>query len=251
MLFRINKRDVKREVDRLGANKKTLKGLTVSPVANAYKQAVWNLTDTLQDADAYSLAQWLVHVERWIDDRGKNITATYNRGEILFVEFGAMNYGYEPSYEHPAIVLANAFNTILVAPCSSQTFGKGHRNVIDITVTEATGLTNNTGIGIGGARWISKNRVLNRAGKVTNPVILDKLDEFLLNNLHFYQVVLAHHENEVYNLNREKKVVEDELETMKELLISVEDLISRFSPELLQQFKAIAASAKEKSEKNN
>ncbi|GGG07744.1 type II toxin-antitoxin system PemK/MazF family toxin [Paenibacillus aceti] len=138
-MFKIDKREVKQEVEKLGKNRKTTKGLQVTPIANPYKKAVWNLMDKLQESDAYSMVQWLIHVERWIDDHGKNVTARYSRGDIVFIELGAMNFGFEASYEHPAIVIANSYNTVLIAPCSSKTHGKGRRDVIDISITDTLG----------------------------------------------------------------------------------------------------------------
>ncbi len=198
--------------------------------------------DKLQEADAYSMAQWLVHVERWIDDHGKDQKAKYERGEIVFIELGAMNFGYEASYEHPAIVIANSYNTVLVAPCSSKTYGKGRRDVIDIPKSDATGLTSDTGIGVGGIRWISKNRIMNRLGKVTNPIILDKIDEHLLKQLFFYNVISAHHHNEIMDLERKQDMLKAELDEMKSVLRSVEELLLTQSPELVESFKAIAVS---------
>ncbi|RJG23761.1 hypothetical protein [Paenibacillus thiaminolyticus] len=78
-MFPVDKRRVKREVEKLGSSKKTTKGLKVSLVADSYKKTIWNLMDKLQEADAYSMAQWLVHVERWIDDHGKETRAKYER----------------------------------------------------------------------------------------------------------------------------------------------------------------------------
>lgn len=246
-MFPIDKRKIKREVERLGdTNKKTVKGVNVPPVADAYKQSVWNLMDTLQGVDAYSMAQWLVHVDRWIDDIGKEVRTKYERGDIVFIELGAMNFGYEASYEHPAIVIANAYNTVLIAPCSSKSFGRGHRDVIDLPKTAATGLSEDTGVGVGGIRWISKNRILNRSGNVTNPIILDKIEAYLLNQLYFHKVLTAHLENQLFDLERKQNKLEAELEEKKSILISVEELLLRHSPELEGTFKEIASGKTEK-----
>jgi mRNA-degrading endonuclease toxin of MazEF toxin-antitoxin module len=249
ILFHIDKRGVKREVEKLGTDKKIIKGLKVAPVADTYKKTVWNLMDKLQEADAYSMAQWLVHIERWIDDHGKDVRTKYERGEIVFIELGAMNFGYEASYEHPAIIIANSYNTVLIAPCGSKTYGKGRKDVIDIPkrdttgmVAHSTGLTSDSGIGVGGIRWISKNRILNRSGKVTNPLILDQIDEYLLSQLFFHNVLSAHHDNKIFELERKQHKLEDEMKEMKSILKQVEELLVAQSPELMKTFKSIASS---------
>ncbi|AZK45411.1 type II toxin-antitoxin system PemK/MazF family toxin [Paenibacillus lentus] len=241
-MFPIDKRNVKREVDRLGDHRKKIeKGFTVAYVAESYKKTIWNLMDTLQDADAYSMAQWLIHVDRWIDDRGKEIKAKYKRGEIINVELGAMNFGYEASYEHPAIVMANGYNRILIAPCSSKSFGKGHRDVIDMPRADATGLTENTGVGVGWTRWISKNRILDRIGVVKNIAILDRIDEYLMNELFYNKVLAAHYDNHIYDLEKKQRNLEAELEEMKSIIESIEELLLRHSPELYEQYREIAS----------
>lgn len=241
-MFPIDKRNVKREVDKLGDHrKKSEKGMNVPFVAESYKKSIWNLMDTLRGTDAYSMAQWLIHVDRWIDDRGKEIKAKYKRGEIVIVELGAMNFGYEASYEHPAIVMANGYNRILIAPCSSKSFGKEHRDVIDIPKTEANGLTENTGVGVGWTRWVSKNRVLNRVGNVKNIAILDRIDEYLINQLFYNTVLTANHDNQIYDLETKQRRLETELEVMKSIMESVEELLLRHSPELYEQYMEIAS----------
>ncbi|WP_310735664.1 type II toxin-antitoxin system PemK/MazF family toxin [Paenibacillus thiaminolyticus] len=161
---------------------------------------------------------------------------------MVFIELGAMNFGYEASYEHPAIIIANSYNTVLLAPCSSKTYGRGRKDVIDLPKSDTTGLTSDSGIGVGGIRWISKNRILNRSGKVTNPIILEKVDEYLLNSLFFYKVLSAHHDNEIFDLKRKQSALKAELSDVKSVLKSVEELLLNHSPELLESFKEVAAS---------
>ncbi len=244
-MFPIDKRAIKREVDRLGSpRKKEEKGLNVTLVAESYKKTVWNLMDTLQDIDAYTMYHWLLHMERWIKDSRRDLKTPYQRGEIVYVELGAMNFGYEASYEHPAIVMANSHNMVLVAPCSSQKFGKGHKDGIDIPVTEATGLTRNTGVSLSNIKWISKNRIVDRAGVVTNIVKLDQIDDYLMKQLYYSRVLDAHHDNEIFDLTREQIEQEKEIEALKSVLSSIEDMLTRHSPDLLDSFRDIAATKK-------
>lgn len=226
--------------------------------------------DTLHDKDAYTLMNWVIHIDRWIDNLSKDVKTKYNRGDIVYVEWGAMNFGYEPSYEHPGVIVANGYNTVLVAPCSSQTFGKGHNGVFDLPKTDATGLTDDTGVSANAARWISKNRIINRAGSVLNIKVMDQVDEFLMNQTFFYKVVKASYENEIFDLNRDKASLEQELADVKtqledterqaekrlekltevkselhSFLRSVEDLLQNRAPELVDAYRQVANSAPE------
>lgn len=223
-MFPIDRRRIKRNVNALGTRKKSQSGLTVAELADSYKMSVWNLTDTLNDKDAYTMLNWVLHVDRWIDNLGKDVHTKYERGDIVFVEWGAMNFGFEPSYEHPGVVVANAFNSILVAPCSRQTFGKGYKGVFDLLKVDAVGLTDDSGISASAVRWISKNRIINHAGSVSNRKVLDQVDDFIVNQIHLYQIDQAYHENELYDLNKHKNILEKELADVKAKLEDAEAL---------------------------
>lgn len=207
------------------------------------------------------MLNWVIHVDRWIENFGLDVKTKYKRGDIVFVEWGSMNFGFEPSYEHPGLVIANAYNTVLVAPCSSQTFGKGHKGVFDLPKTGAKGLKEDTGVSANAARWISKNRIVDHVGSVLEFKILDQVEEYLMNQLFFTLIVEAYHENEIFDLNRKMKRLEKEfgdaekqskeysqqlMEIKNELRSfyrSVEELLQRRAPELLDAYRQVASSA--------
>ncbi len=222
--------------------------------------------DTMNVADTYSMMNWIIHVDRWRINLGKISTTVYKRGDIIFVEWGAMNFGYEPSYEHPGVVIANEHNTVLVAPCSSQTYGRGHSGVFDLPMTEATGLTQNTGVSAIAIRWISKNRIINKAGEVQNPKILFDIEEYLVEKTLFYQAIKAYHENEVKDFSiREAQLKEQLAETIAQrevaenyaqinnqkilqikseihsFLQEIEDLLQKRAPDLIEAYREAAS----------
>jgi mRNA-degrading endonuclease toxin of MazEF toxin-antitoxin module len=246
-MFPIDRRKIKRDVKALGERKKYEKGLSVKDLADSYKMSVWNMMDMLQEKDAYTMLNWVVHVDRWIENFGIDVRTKYKRGDIVFVEWGAMNFGFEPSYEHPGLVIANAYNTVLVAPCSSQTFGKGHKGVFDLPKTGARGLKEDTGVSANAVRWISKNRIVDHIGSVLDFKILDQVEEYLMNQLFFTLVVEAYHENEIFDLNRKMKSLNQQLMEIKNELRSfyrsVEELLQRRAPELLDAYRQVASSA--------
>ncbi|MGN7170833.1 type II toxin-antitoxin system PemK/MazF family toxin [Paenibacillus cellulositrophicus] len=258
-MFPIDKRTIKRDVDALGASqKKRIKGLTVSTLADSYKNSTWNMMDTIHDSDAYTMLNWVLHIDRWINNIGKEYKTKYNRGEIVFVEWGAMNFGYEPSYEHPGVIIANAYNTVLIAPCSSQTYGKSINGIIDLPITDATGLTDNSGVAANAVRWISKNRILNRLGIVSNKIILDQVEDYILKKVFYSNVNEGYYMNEIFDLKKEKAVLEIDLENTKEqlgktknhlsemkdetrlLLDDIENLLKSKAPGILEAYKEVA-----------
>jgi hypothetical protein len=128
-------------------------------------------------------------------------TTYYEPGTILMVDLGATNMGNEPMYEHPCVVLINDFKMVLVAPCSSKKYGRGHANVID--ATPADGFHVNTGIQMGSFRWIDKKRVTNVMGAVTDPTLLHRMEMYILNLFPAYHTAAADHLHEVALLDNE------------------------------------------------
>ncbi|MDF2650000.1 MAG: hypothetical protein K0Q73_5805 [Paenibacillus sp.] len=231
-MFQIDRRTIKRDVGALGTAKKVNQGITVPTLADEYKKSVWNLMDTTNIMDAYSMMNWIIHVDRWRVNLGRTSITPYVRGDIVYVEWGAMNFGYEPSYEHPGVVISNGHNTVLVAPCSSQTYGKGHTGVFDLPTTDATGLTQDSGVSAGAIRWISKNRIINKAGEVHNPKILYNIEEFLAENTLLYQAIKAHHENEILDFTRREAQLQKELAETKAHLATAEGQAQLHSQQL-------------------
>ncbi len=230
-LFTVDKRKVKNALNALGAQKKIQKGLDAPVIGDSYKQTIWNLIDTLQGADAYQMTYWLHHVDRWIAHKAGTIKTKYQRGEILFVEFGAMNFGFEPSFEHPAVVLSNNFNTILVAPGSSQTYSKRYDNIISVPTTDMRGLDKNTGFDAGAIRWISKDRVLDRLGHITAPHHLHQIEKYMTDRLDYHKDVMtqqeAYYENQIYDLSREKEALLEQHEQQALRILELERLLSK------------------------
>lgn len=182
-MFRIRRQDLENKTKPIQS--KSTQGNADKDLYEAFKKTTWNIIDLVSNFSVYEMAHWVNNIDRWIHNRTckENLT-TYKRGTILFVDLGADNFRFEPSFTHPCIVLQNRRRSVYVVPCSTKKYGKGYPEIID--ATKEDGFQYNTGIQIENARWIHKNRVISVHNKVKNRV-LDEIDYYLLNNIPSYK----------------------------------------------------------------
>lgn len=214
-----------------------------------YKLKMWNVMDYLQELKIYDLAQWIIAHDRVLANLIRDNTAKYKRGDVLMVELGASNFKYEPSFEHPAVVLHNDFRKLLVAPCSSQKFGKGYPEVIDADPSDG-GFKKATGIQMNDVRWISKNRVATRLGTITNQSLLNKIDDYMLKFLPKYQSLfdkqnerIAELQDELAELQLKHSALEEQQHKLREVAdmsVAVLEFL-RSDPKLYSEFQAVQA----------
>lgn len=172
--------------------------------------------DFLKGFSTYEMAHWTNFSDRWISNRNSELNNIgYNRGTILFVDLGASNFGHEPSFTHPAIVLDQNRDSLLIVPCSSKKFGKGFPEIVDATPSD--GFSSNTGIQTNSIRWISKNRVISSISS-TNSIILNKIDLLLLRSIPSHKKIVLDKENTIHILEQEKKRLEVENRNLKKQL---------------------------------
>lgn len=137
---------------------------------DAFNHTIDNTIDHFSESTSYELAQTINYIDHWMkDEKEKPIYENYGIGSILFVDFGAMNFGFELSYPHPSVVLGESDAFLFVIPCSTRKHGKYFPDILD--GTKEDGFLSDTGVILDNCRWISKGRVIARMGKVT--------DEFL------------------------------------------------------------------------
>lgn len=101
------------------------------------------------------------------------------------VDLGAMNFGYEFSYSHPAVVLYSTEDMLYIVPGSSKKFGLGKRGIID-AMNALDGFDKDTGLLLYNMRWIHKNRVKHSTGKQTSQRVLKNIEDFILRLNHEY-----------------------------------------------------------------
>ncbi len=123
----------------------------------------------------------ILSLYNWINSHQTRSSTNYSPGTIINVDLG-LGYGYELSYRHPCIVLADdgGFN-VYVVPCSSGKYGKFIPSVLDATT--ADGFTLNTGCMIDSAKWIQKVRINRSLGQVS-PTFYKKLCQSVFNYSH-------------------------------------------------------------------
>ncbi|WP_405131062.1 hypothetical protein MHB43_31810 [Paenibacillus sp. FSL H8-0317] len=227
--FQINEVQLDRAV-RLPVMKQT-DGQQVPDVVNAYKLMLWNMHDITSKFKAYNMVQWTKYIDHWSNTYGRRFTTNYSRGDILMVDLGAMNYGYEFSYTHPVIVVYETLDMVFVVPGSSKKFGIHQQGVVDATSAN-DGFDRDTGLLLYNMRWIHKNRIKHATGRQTSQRILKKIEEFNLRiNHEYHQEVQRRAESnkklrtKVYDLNQEIRQLQNSINQNEHKLIQSETKI--------------------------
>lgn len=203
-MFRINRGQI--EIESKAATAKSDDLRSNATVFDAVRLAFLNLVEKITQLPVYNAAHWTCNVDRWIDNLQSENRTTYRRGEIVFLDLGAQNFRYEPSYTHACIVLADRRDSILIVPCSTKKYGSGYRDIID--ATPADGFMRNTGIQSESFRWVNKNRVVSQTGKQVSSNILEKLDRVLLS-------FAPAHKREVAKLNAELEALKAKIAALE------------------------------------
>jgi len=177
-MFPIDRSLVKRKTRE--ADAKTKSARLDPQLFDQFKLKMWNMMDHLSEQQMYDLGQWIIAHDRVLKNQtGTENTRLYHRGEVVMVELGASNFKYEPSFEHPAVVLVNTWRDVLIAPASSKKYGKGFPDIIDATPADG-GFTANSGIQMHAVRWVHKNRITVQHGRIRNAALLEAIDTYML-----------------------------------------------------------------------
>ena len=198
-------------------------GNTDNNLYEIYKLNLWNLFDFTNSFSKYEMAQWCLHINRWMKNRLYEHTRYYKRGSIVLVELGGDNFKFEPSFAHPCIILAERERKILIVPCSSKRYGRGFRDIIDAK-KNIDGFQLDTGIQVEDYRWVNKNRIISKLGK-TSPDILNKIDKRILKDIPSYRKEKAKYaiienknselEEEIIELKNKNSELEEEIIELK------------------------------------
>ena len=183
-MFRINRTRIEGETRSADAKRQRLHDN--STVLDAVKLLFVNIIDEIMKLPVYNAAHWVCNMDRWIDNLQSDNKATYQRGEIVFLDLGAQNFKYEPSYTHACIVLANRSKSILIVPCSTKKFQSGYR-------------------------------VVSRTGKRVSSDILDRLDHVLVSFAPSHSREISRLNGEIQRLNQKIAGLEEIVKTIGEV----------------------------------
>lgn len=219
---------------------KEIPGKDDSELYPIYIHSLTNFSDLTRNYSTYEMAHWTNYADRFCNSKKgpSQNTKGYKRGSIVFVDLGAGNFGHEPSYTHPAVVLQQNRVSIMVAPCSSKKYGCGYPKIVD--ATSENGFTTNTGIQTDSIRWISKDRVISWLGRVDSS-ILDCIDSILLEGIPTHEREILEKDNAISQLEEEKSAVEEENDTLKSEKASLEEKIKKLNEEIAQLKESISS----------
>lgn len=171
------------------ANLATIKGKK----AEDDPQLLIDFEAVLREVVPYLSQVEMEHAIRWMlgwikytqDKKGikrKFANRQYNkdRGRLVFIELHG-HFGKELTFPHLAVVLANGYNWILVAPISTNAYNKPNEPLyIDLIPGNAYDTVQNTcGVMLNNLRVISKNRILDQFGKIRSSK-LDEIDKTIV-----------------------------------------------------------------------
>ncbi|MFE0507131.1 type II toxin-antitoxin system PemK/MazF family toxin [Peribacillus butanolivorans] len=146
------------------------------------------LDRTVRKMDMEDAIKWALGLDLYVRDKSnqsnpplysKFATRSFvgERGRIVSIElFG--HFDTEFTFEHPAIVLGGGTDWIIVAPISSPCYGDGIDTHVDLTTAINHGEMRNTcAIKLESIRAISKRRIIEWYGKISDKTKLDEIDE--------------------------------------------------------------------------
>lgn len=144
------------------------------------------LENTVRKKDLENGINWYLGFDSYVKDKKVSQCRKFNKiifrkGEIITVDFFG-HFGTELTYEHPAIILKDTYDGIIIAPISSSCFNDNIPTHISLqkNISDIGGMKNNCGIKLEQIRFISKNRIIYRHGKVSNTKKLDEIDNGLM-----------------------------------------------------------------------
>lgn len=205
----------RRQIDTLSkeCDSKIKKGKENPDIYEEYIKSMWNKRDLIDTYSEYEMCHWTNFSDRYIKNRENKNIKSYKRGDIVFVDLGAVNFGFEPSFTHPCVVLKNDYNLIFVVPCSSKKYGTGFPEIIDAEISD--GFAKPTGLQMNAIRFISKNRIISNTGSKVSSRILNLVDDYLLELNVKYNIQVRNNEKDLEKLMAENERLKKEISDLQ------------------------------------
>ncbi|WP_418302365.1 type II toxin-antitoxin system PemK/MazF family toxin [Lysinibacillus fusiformis] len=188
------------------------------------------LNNNFRSWDLEKGIRWIMGYANFINQNepgrkiSKFIKKDYPKGTIIMVDFFG-SFGNELTYDHPAIVLAESGNDLIIAPISStpSLYSDSHYYHVDLPKgnSEFGSLTKDSVIKIEQLRYISKKRILYKKKRVINNDKLKQIDNALMQLLaektfNKFQVDLAKLQSDLSTEISKNQQLEEEVQELKE-----------------------------------
>ena len=89
-----------------------------SEVLASYMQILSNLIFAAERLSESEMAMIVSSLNRWVTKKNVSVNRSYGVGKIVQMEWGN-NFSSELSYKHPAVIIEEWANTVLVIPTTS------------------------------------------------------------------------------------------------------------------------------------
>lgn len=146
-----------------------------SDVLSAYMQLLSNLIYASEKLSESEMAMIVSSLNRWVTKKDISVTRSYGIGKIVQMEWGT-NFSPELSYKHPAVIIEEWKNTVLVIPTTStpakvtaafhptdNPTGKWYYR----KVGTAEGFAHDCALILNNAKIMSKARIISVSGNIT------------------------------------------------------------------------------------
>ena len=146
-----------------------------SDVLASYMQLLSNLIFAADKLSESEMAMIISSLNRWLTKKDISINRSYGIGKIVQMEWGN-NFSPELSYKHPALIIEEWTNTVLVIPTTStpakitaayhpinNPTGKWYYRKVGVT----EGFAHDCALILNNAKIVSKTRIISVSGNIT------------------------------------------------------------------------------------
>ena len=200
-----------------------------SEVLASYMQILSNLIFAAERLSESEMAMIISSLNRWITKKDISVNTSYGVGKIVQLEWGN-NFSPELSYKHPAVIIEEWSNTVLVIPTTStpakiniayhpidNPSGKWFYRKVGV----AEGFAHDCALILNNAKILSKTRIISISGTITgnlsdNNNVFREIRKTMLRN--FFSKEWIEHQKLVQSYEQEKEKNRTLLEDYEKLL---------------------------------
>jgi len=156
-------------------NNKTKPARLLIDLIRELQMFILDLYSELKQFSVYHLSQWILSSDNWIKNHNNVNTRAYTRGQIVYVDFGHSNFGYELSFKHPCVVIYDGYNFMLVIPASTGRYNARSEFIFKCN----NGFAKPSGLLLDKVGYISKSRVISSVVGTVDSKTMDFIDDFV------------------------------------------------------------------------